>query len=999
LEEPNGAGDASADAEHLDWQCAIEMGTGTASPSGTLSRQNDRNPRLARAASALLDEWVTRILAGARLDVPLLLQEARACLALAIGRDGNRNSPLEAASDGALANAKDEEVMPHQEELERKLALFIEYLRGAAEPRRHSIPGCLYAILRWLAHLVLPRDSGGSPGHAKGMSAHLSFAASLAPVPLDVSPPAGKSMYGAPFAASPNTAALGARLPWLGLELTQTLEKHTFEAASVACADELVSLGLGCVASGSTLLLLDASSDGAPAELARAAHLVLPASLDLRGGGFGDRPADAILTGWTTTSVTQQRAPLVMLQVMITRSAAHPGAWFVHRARDAAPFLHLAAAAALGLDHSEPEATAGFTHSLTGTSLSCLGFDSGLLAAGARSADTPSVESCLTVLLPSSDRACEKLSDSHALDTLSHAAAFRRSSPAFATLFLGTATHVPRPADAPAASKSASGGGAFPLQLGSADSSQRLAISRAEAGDSYVLRGPPGCGKTQTLANVVCNQAALGKKVLVIAKLRGALGVLVAAVRKLAPQLHVLQASDIVLKSTGVLRSAGDTANAVTSDDRLRRLTSARGAGCLWQATDGSGEESLVRSLLRDGWSLAPRQPDGVMPFWEEGIVGVLLNKPRTKPRYVCSLCGKVCATLPPLLKHLNTHSGPPEDEEEEARREADRGFARWWLAAAERETATDSSPSPSAPTSSKPSPISGQSCSLAELAAEALSRTPAGLSSLSPDQLTPHLLSRAYPAASADDKALLLQTAHALTAARNSVSELTSQMSTAIAGLKAGLHALHSPCAHFADGASLELAAREIAQGVLPLERHGAANPSVPLKSENPGSGFALVVWRLARACTAPSTPTEIQLRFIRMLRALPVATHAAACDIFKSCHAAFDQSGQPGGAAAFNHSGRSGGASEGFLPDQTGVLGELAAGGSSSRETCPQVGGAGVAASIHKDDAALPITMDVRSAALGLLDALGEVIEEREELRARYEATLLVPWIPPAP
>lgn len=937
VEDADGARDRGV-AEDLDWRCAIEMGTGTASPSGAAPRPSGRNPRLARVASELLDEWVTRSLAGAKLDVPLLLQEARARLGLVAGPAVD--SSIEEAMGEAPAPAGAQEALPQQ-----VLAVLIEHLRAAAEPMRHSLPGCLYAILLWLAHLVvdLPGERGSSPGQARnhGVATHLTLAESLAPVPLDTSAPAGKSVCGWPFAAPPNFAALGARLPWLGPELTQTLEKYTFKAASAACADELVSLGLGCVASGSTLLLLDGSAENAPAELARAAHLVLPAFVDLRANGLGDKPADAILTGWTTRAA-QHRVPLVMLQVTITHSASHRGAWFVHKARDAAPFFHPAAASALGLDGSAPESKTAFAQSRSGigASLGCLELDCGLLAAAAsgHSGETSLVESCLSILLPSSDRSAEKLSDSQALDTLSHAAAFRRASSAFATLVFGTPPRVPNSVGASAAPAPKSPtGGAFPLQLGSADSSQRLAISRAEVGDSYVLRGPPGCGKTQTLANVVCNQAALGKKVLVVAKLRGALGVLVAAVRKLAPQLHVLQASDIVLKSTGALRSAGDPANAVAADDRLRRLTSARGAGCLWQTADGSGRESLVRSLLRDGWSLAPRQPDGVMPFWEEGIVGVLVTKPRTKPRYVCSLCGKVCATLPPLLKHLNTHSGPSEDDEEEARRDADRGFARWWLATAEKEAVAAAAPASTSPDSSMPSPISRcQPCSLAELAAEALSRTPAGLSSISQDQLTRDLLARAYPAASADDHALLVQTACSLGVARARVARLTEEMSTAIAGLKTGLHALHTPCTQMADGASLELAAREISQGVVPLERRGAADSLDPLGS--PGAGFALVAWRLARACTSPSTLTELQLRFIRMLRALPVATNAAACDIIRSCYAAFDESGSPCG----------------------------------------------------EDDAVAPIGEGVRSAAIGLLDALGEVIEERDELCARCHAAL---------
>lgn len=61
--------------------------------------------------------------------------------------------------------------------------------------------------------------------------------------------------------------------------------------------------------------------------------------------------------------------------------------------------------------------------------------------------------------------------------------------------------------------------------VGSADGSQRKAIDRALAGDSFVVRGPPGCGKTLTLANMAAALAASGRRVLVAAKMPVALQV------------------------------------------------------------------------------------------------------------------------------------------------------------------------------------------------------------------------------------------------------------------------------------------------------------------------------------------------------------------------------------------------------------------------------------------------------------------------------------------
>ena len=56
-----------------------------------------------------------------------------------------------------------------------------------------------------------------------------------------------------------------------------------------------------------------------------------------------------------------------------------------------------------------------------------------------------------------------------------------------------------------------------------ADSSQQAAIAAVLAGQSVVIHGPPGTGKSQTIANLVASLAAAGKKVLFVAEKRAAL--------------------------------------------------------------------------------------------------------------------------------------------------------------------------------------------------------------------------------------------------------------------------------------------------------------------------------------------------------------------------------------------------------------------------------------------------------------------------------------------
>jgi len=59
----------------------------------------------------------------------------------------------------------------------------------------------------------------------------------------------------------------------------------------------------------------------------------------------------------------------------------------------------------------------------------------------------------------------------------------------------------------------------------SADSSQLEAVLAAAAGEDFVLEGPPGTGKSQTITNLVAHALGLGKRVLFVAEKRAALDV------------------------------------------------------------------------------------------------------------------------------------------------------------------------------------------------------------------------------------------------------------------------------------------------------------------------------------------------------------------------------------------------------------------------------------------------------------------------------------------
>ncbi|ASX00237.1 DUF4011 domain-containing protein [Mycobacterium intracellulare] len=59
----------------------------------------------------------------------------------------------------------------------------------------------------------------------------------------------------------------------------------------------------------------------------------------------------------------------------------------------------------------------------------------------------------------------------------------------------------------------------------SADSSQLQAIAQAAAGRTFVLEGPPGTGKSQTITNLLAHAMAAGRRVLFVAEKRAALDV------------------------------------------------------------------------------------------------------------------------------------------------------------------------------------------------------------------------------------------------------------------------------------------------------------------------------------------------------------------------------------------------------------------------------------------------------------------------------------------
>lgn len=91
--------------------------------------------------------------------------------------------------------------------------------------------------------------------------------------------------------------------------------------------------------------------------------------------------------------------------------------------------------------------------------------------------------------------------------------------------FTGTATMLPRETPLREADLDAQQDLAKVYHILDADGSQRLSLEAAAQGESFVLIGPPGTGKSQTIANLIADRIAQGKKVLFVSEKMAALEV------------------------------------------------------------------------------------------------------------------------------------------------------------------------------------------------------------------------------------------------------------------------------------------------------------------------------------------------------------------------------------------------------------------------------------------------------------------------------------------
>jgi len=96
-----------------------------------------------------------------------------------------------------------------------------------------------------------------------------------------------------------------------------------------------------------------------------------------------------------------------------------------------------------------------------------------------------------------------------------------------------------------------------------ADSSQQCAIGAVLAGQSTVIHGPPGTGKSQTIANLIASLAAAGKRVLFVAEKRAALQVVLKRLQQVGLDDIAIDLHGADISPKRVMEQVGTALNSV----------------------------------------------------------------------------------------------------------------------------------------------------------------------------------------------------------------------------------------------------------------------------------------------------------------------------------------------------------------------------------------------------------------------------------------------------
>jgi hypothetical protein len=120
-----------------------------------------------------------------------------------------------------------------------------------------------------------------------------------------------------------------------------------------------------------------------------------------------------------------------------------------------------------------------------------------------------------------------------------------------------------------------------PLVVREADPSQLQAILAAEAGSSFVLEGPPGTGKSQTITNLIAHLLGLGRTVLFVSEKKAALDVVHKRLKEAGLERAVLELHSNKANKKAVLdqlKAAFAPAPAAPADEAQRAALQAQRA-------------------------------------------------------------------------------------------------------------------------------------------------------------------------------------------------------------------------------------------------------------------------------------------------------------------------------------------------------------------------------------------------------------------------------------
>jgi very-short-patch-repair endonuclease len=147
-----------------------------------------------------------------------------------------------------------------------------------------------------------------------------------------------------------------------------------------------------------------------------------------------------------------------------------------------------------------------------------------------------------------------------------------------------------------------------------ADSSQIAAVHASAQGGDFVLEGPPGTGKSQTIANIIAHNLALGRRVLFVSEKMAALEVVydrlkAAGLGDFCLELHSSKANKRkVIEQLGKAWTKRGTATAEGWADKARQVKSAR-----------DELNVLVRALHQPGAAgISPRAAIARAVAWSE---------------------------------------------------------------------------------------------------------------------------------------------------------------------------------------------------------------------------------------------------------------------------------------------------------------------------------------------------------------------------------------------